>query len=949
MTNRIPSGGQPLNAAQRAQIVKYCGLQNIQLNGNESDEALLQLAQDHGFELTFEHNEDAVPLTPEQQEQKAKARAADQAEIDAAKAAALKRDNEQYRTEIDPEFKKKAEAYADAQTKYQTLLQQEEATRKQFNAVKEKNFKKTMTGPDGKPMPKDAARKAWEKALEDVQKQLKEAREDVNAKRTDLGDNLARANRYNREQANAAARATEDPNSEANKKASQLANEAQAAETKASNLKDAYLKAAQEYNSDRTDAKKAIAQKAYEEYDQANKEAQQKRTDADNANAAAAVGVKAARQRAQIAARTEMDDYYNSADGKAAAMESTRQLARGNADHRLSHAERKDEKRLKDVKDTIGDVSNRYAGLTQKRAEKNYQELLKRDALKEIVIGDKDAYKAKRKDDENGYPTVTYMSEKTYNAAREYAASKGLVLPKFEDIKGKSLTGNDMRQFQQLMEDAAGDFGSRADINERKDISDNFRGISFTRARLMIDAANVTVQKSYKTAATVAGLVTTGLLGGIGGVTKELADKTIEEVVQRVIPGAGPMVWVPGSGGALDTGHYEFTDLKYDDIVTRTEDGGSRFNWSKEAKAAGAGALVTAAILLVGQHDTNLLQKGKTLEDLVYDSLFDPKSGVDKNFKKWRPNAKAVMTKFIADTSLTPEQKLAILQKAGGIEGFKENPRELVSAVAAAKGFKPGDKPPVSEIIPGLDERTVYDVGGGQFVDKDGNDITDEMKDATYIRDDKVTDDAAKAVGSRGTAYDQQVVDKDKGNTFTREQTEAVDENGDLTDYNRQQARSQYTSADRQGDVRIEGGTPLQPAKIELDSYENYIDKDGNKIPDDKGGFKHNTYKYHLISDADARAAGAKGDGPFYMLDEVIGPDGDITQSQGKIFKLSVDEAKQLNDRGSTYQSTTDEEGFVTSRTKSNIKQVNYHMDAATMEGKSSPRYPDANPHFKKN
>jgi hypothetical protein len=77
------------------------------------------------------------------------------------------------------------------------------------------------------------------------------------------------------------------------------------------------------------------------------------------------------------------------------------------------------------------------------------------------------------------------------------------------------------------MIDLAGNFGSRADLNERNDIEKEF-GFSRKESKDIIEAANVDVQKDYKWAGVAAGAVTTLATAGIGGLwSRSLKNKTV--------------------------------------------------------------------------------------------------------------------------------------------------------------------------------------------------------------------------------------------------------------------------------------------------------------------------------------------------------------------------------------------------------------------------------------
>lgn len=780
-----------VNGALRAQVLQQLAAKGIQDKNLEkySDEELFKFAEQNGVRpgAALEHS-DAAPATEEQK---------------------LAR---RTRKETDQEFVAKTKAYADAQAKYDALLQKEQQVRLEYNKAMKKTTKKSLQY-DGKDVAKDEARKLLEEDLNQVRKDLAAARQEMLEAKKALGgdDQVRAANRYTREQA---AEAEKDK-----------------------------------------DGKDKV--------------------------------------ETQRAARAEVRDYYQTEEGKREALEQARQLARGDADHKLSHAERR--ARRDEVKEQIGDVSDRYAGLTQKRAEKNYQQLLKEQALQKVIIGDKDAYKAERKDDENGHPTVTYMDEKTYNAAKDYAASKGVVLPDYE--KGMVLEGDKMREFQQVMIDAAGDFGSRADLNERHDIADNFRDISFSEAKKMIEAANVDVQKSYRTAAAVAGVAASVATAGIGGLWS-----VVPAIADQIIPGAGEMIYVPGENGVAGTGHYEFQDL-----IIKGADGSRKFKLGTGIAAATAGPVVATLVQLIGNHDPNLLKKDKTLADVVYNTLEDVPA-----FKKWTPNAKKMVSKFVADPDLTPEQKLAILQKAMGEEGTKLNPRELLAGINEAKAFKQGgDLPTIETEDVGKSEQTVYILKDGVLVDKNNkpapvDDLVDEYGKPFEI----------KGKGAQGAAVDPKLAAKTGKPTIATnvDFTHNPNNPGDLT---------QIIISDEDGEVtNVTGNDVTEPDSFTLN--------DNSNGPDHR-----NSYEFRKLTAEEItqnKLDPAKG--PFYTLVSAKGPNAeDIGQSIGKVFSYTFAEHEQQDTAHKMENGQIVEDVTITKKTPQ------YLLDAATMIGSSSPVY----------
>ena len=557
-------------------------------------------------------------------------------------------------------------------------------------------------------------------------------------------------------------------------------------------------------------------------------------------------------------------------------------------------------------------LTRRGARRIYKARVKDYNSMTKEDALNRIVIGDKDAYKkaveeakSKNKFDKDK-PSITYMSEELYGKAQKFAKARGLELPSLEEAKSKGLTGDQLKQFQQILMDEAGDVGSRLDAKERKQLDKDFKDISYKDFRQMFTAGNVDVQKTYTTAAEVAGaaagaatalatgvydagsagfsLGLSGLTGGMGA-GSSIVDKGAD--------------WVPGTAG--------------------------KFKLGNAALAVLVDRAVAEGIKAVANYDPNAFKKGVTLEKYVYDQL-------DSNdaFKKIAPNVKKTMAKIMSNKDLTNDQKYALCERALGDANERLNLREAVGADASAKALQKRERQeiPQDDIIPELQKRQIYDIGGGRFVDAEGNEV--DMSNADYIRDGAVTDDKARAVGSRATAYDEKVVHQKHHNNddFNRADTmKTIDETtGDIANKNHtgswQQVKSQYVVSDNQGEVEVRMG-----------NSKDVKAPDSLVLKDNTNGVT-NTYEYEKLTPSEIKELKLDPEkGPYYKVVKAIDGDNgkEITQAKGKVFRLDAREVA----RGETYQST-EKDGYVDSRTQSKISQINYHMDAVTQEGSSS-------------
>ena len=588
----------------------------------------------------------------------------------------------------------------------------------------------------------------------------------------------------------------------------------------------------------------------------------------------------------QRAARYQADTFYDrTEEGQKAKLENARKAARGDADHKLSKAERKERAR-NGYAEEIGGTSVRYASLDQKRSERDYQQLLKEQALEKIVIGDKDSYKKQKRDDKNGKPTVTYMSEKTYNAAREYAASKGVALPPYK--KGLELTGQQMKDYQQVMLDAASDFGDRADISERKRISDNFKDISFVTTKNMFKAANIDVQLRHNTAAAVA-----GTLAGLatGGSLVEEATRLVSKII-------------PGGGGVIDniadhTQHGTTTDA-----VITTPEGYNKFNVGNALKHAGAG-LAAAALVKLLDHEIGLLKKGKTLEDVVYNTIDQDVPA----FKNCTPNAKKKMAKFIANPDMTSEQKLAILEKAMGTG--KLNPRELTSAINQLDKYKPEENAPTVDDVNEGEKRTRYIIKNGDIRTPDNKPVKD-----TDLVDEYGKPFDIKGQGAQGAAVDPKISARTGKPTIAKnvDFTHNPNNKGDL---------SQIIISDEDGEVTDVTGNNLR----EPDSF---------TLNDNSNGKEHrNSYNFRKLSaDEISKNKLDPAKAPYYTLVSAKGPNAkDIGKSIGKVFSYTFAEKKEEVTAHIAQNGEIVEDVIVEKHTPQ------YLLDAATMIGSSSPVY----------
>lgn len=606
--------------------------------------------------------------------------------------------------------------------------------------------------------------------------------------------------------------------------------------------------------------------------------------------------------------RTEIDDFYKTDEGRQAAKDEMKQLARGGEDHKLSRKERK--ARQAEVAEQLGGVSNRYARLAQKRAEKNYQQMVKEDSLQMVkIVNDKASNHEPILDKETGYPSITFLNRKDYQELVKYAESKGIKLDKNAEYIDKDTA----KALQECIRNNVGDFGDKTDLGERKSISKD-KDISFTGSRRFIEALNVDTQKSYKTAIGVArgalalATLARGLTKIVGEVDKEV-EKTITEEVERE---KSVTEWV----GDDRTGHYDTFTIKWIETITKTisewihDPGKRQFIYKRIGELLGPQALLTFLDLYL-HNDTNVLKKNKGLEDVVY------KEGIEA-FKKLVPNARKEVDQFMKiaeEKGITKEQQLAMLQKAMGNEGKKLNGRELLGAIVAAKSFKQGDDAPTVDDVDKTSE-TVFIMKQGQLVDEKNNPIKPEDLKLVDEKGNPVNISGSGEDGAIGAAIDKKIAGK-SGKPLTTE-----DLNNAFTNPNEVGDKSQIIISDQDGEVMdVKGDNVTEPASFVLTDNSN---KQVNKYTFVK-----------LTAEEVAQAKLPADQGPYYKLTSAVDDKGNnIGQTIGKVFKYNYKETE-------TTQTAhrLDEKGQIAEDVTIVKKTPKYFLDAATRLGESSPVY----------
>lgn len=91
---------------------------------------------------------------------------------------------------------------------------------------------------------------------------------------------------------------------------------------------------------------------------------------------------------------------------------------------------------------------------------------------------------------------------------------------------------------------------------------------------------------------------------------------------------------------------------------------------------------------------------------------------------------------------------------------------------------------------------------------------------------------------------------------------------------NQKMGSAQWVEANEDGELTTTGGTSEKPETITM--------------KDNTNG-RVNTYTYKLLSDAEAKAQGLTGEGPFYVLESVKNADGqDIKKSNTEVYRLNL-------------------------------------------------------------
>lgn len=386
--------------------------------------------------------------------------------------------------------------------------------------------------------------------------------------------------------------------------------------------------------------------------------------------------------------------------------------------------------------------------------KKNLKSLEKQQALEDegVVVGDKKAYKKARKEAENK-DAVSYMSEGGMNVAQKI--NKALL----EQGKPTILKGDgtiDVDAAQEYARQRVSTAGDRADKNEIAELAKEF-GVSKKDVKAFFKGINVDYQKNYTIPGIAAGVVagTATLLnplagatvGAVAGATNVYTDVTTTNTIEKSTIINGDQV-----KESVDNSSETTTNVRKEEVPGSS--GHRRLGFGDFLGAAATGVAVEELVRKVVNHDSQILKKNKTIENVLSDKpekVVRKKSNQDKVrlIQGYDLSAKGY------DAETAKQIKLALLSDAMG-KGGKLNSRELNGVLAQLEAVPEKPKaqtPPPGEQTPPPEEQTPspfdpskagknYKFGdrfwndampnkddptkkGGWVTDKDGNFVTE--------------------------------------------------------------------------------------------------------------------------------------------------------------------------------------------------------------------------------
>lgn len=339
--------------------------------------------------------------------------------------------------------------------------------------------------------------------------------------------------------------------------------------------------------------------------------------------------------------------------------------------------------------------------------KKNLKSLEKQQALEDegVVVGDKKAYKKARKEAENK-DAVSYMSEGGMNVAQKI--NKALLKQGKPTILKKDGT-IDVDAAQEYARQRVSTAGDRADKNEIAELAKEF-GVSKKDVKAFFKGINVDYQKNYTIPGIAAGVVagTATLLnplagatvGAVAGATNVYTDVTTTNTIEKSSILNGDQV-----GESIKNKSETTTNVRKEEVPGSS--GHRRLGFGDFLGAAATGVAVEELVRKVVNHDSQILKKNKTIENVLSDKpekVVRKKSNQDKVrlIQGYDLSAKGY------DAETAKQIKLALLSDAMG-KGGKLNSRELNGVLAQLEAVPAKPKaqtPPPGEQTPPPEEQT---------------------------------------------------------------------------------------------------------------------------------------------------------------------------------------------------------------------------------------------------
>ncbi len=343
--------------------------------------------------------------------------------------------------------------------------------------------------------------------------------------------------------------------------------------------------------------------------------------------------------------------------------------------------------------------------------KKNLKSLEKQQALENegVVVGDKKAYKKARKEAENK-DSVSYMSEGGMNVAQKINEAllkqgKPTILKEEKD----GTTTIDVDAAQEYARQRVSTAGDRADKNEIAELAKEF-GVSKKDVKAFFKGINVDYQKNYTIPGIAAGVVagTATLLnplagatvGAVAGATNVYNDVTTTNTIEKSTFIKGDEI-----NESIKNSSETTTNVRKEEVPGSS--GHRRLGFGDFLGAAATGVAVEELVRKVVNHDSQILKKNKTIENVLSDKpekVVRKKSNQDKVrlIQGYDLSAKGY------DAETAKQIKLALLSDAMG-KGGKLNSRELNGVLAQLEAVPAKPKaqtPPPGEQTPPPEEQT---------------------------------------------------------------------------------------------------------------------------------------------------------------------------------------------------------------------------------------------------